>query len=151
MVDLSKSMWNLALQPLKTLYLHYHNAYGHQTWHGGEFTDEPLLIKSYDPLITWSCKIAWQTRTYLHYDSVYGHQTWQDGNLSWWALAISNHMTLWSLGLRRSRDKLKPIYLDYYSSYSRQTWENGDLPWEVSTHKVIWRFDYVALQNHVTN
>ena len=29
-VDLSKSVWSLALQPLKT-YLHYHNAYANQT------------------------------------------------------------------------------------------------------------------------
>ena len=32
---LSKTMWNLALQQLKTLYLHYHNAYDHQVWQGG--------------------------------------------------------------------------------------------------------------------
>ena len=34
MVDLSESMWNPVLQPLKALYLHYDNAYGHQTWQG---------------------------------------------------------------------------------------------------------------------
>ena len=31
MVDSSESIWNLPLQQLKTLYLHYHNAYGHHT------------------------------------------------------------------------------------------------------------------------
>ena len=36
MADLSQSIWNLALQPLKSLYLHYHNAYGHQTWQGND-------------------------------------------------------------------------------------------------------------------
>ena len=37
MVDLIESK-HLALQLLKILYLHYHNAYGHQTWQGGEFS-----------------------------------------------------------------------------------------------------------------
>ena len=36
MTDLSESIWNLALQPLETLYLHYHNAYGHQIWRGDD-------------------------------------------------------------------------------------------------------------------
>ena len=27
---------NLARQPLKTLFLYYHIAYGHQTWQGGD-------------------------------------------------------------------------------------------------------------------
>ena len=30
MAEWSESMWNLALEPLKTLYLHSHNAYGHK-------------------------------------------------------------------------------------------------------------------------
>ena len=30
MTDLSKGMWNFAVQPLKTSYLHYYNAYGRQ-------------------------------------------------------------------------------------------------------------------------
>ena len=32
--DIETSMWNLALQPLRTLYLDYHDIYGHQTWQG---------------------------------------------------------------------------------------------------------------------
>ena len=32
------SMWNLALQPLKTLQLHYLNAYVHQDWQCGHLT-----------------------------------------------------------------------------------------------------------------
>ena len=30
------NMWNLALQPQKTVYPQYHNAYDHQTWQGGD-------------------------------------------------------------------------------------------------------------------
>ena len=33
-------MWNLALQPLKTLDLHNYNAYGRQTWQGGDLPRE---------------------------------------------------------------------------------------------------------------
>ena len=29
------NIWNLALQPLKTVYTQYHNAYDNQTWQGG--------------------------------------------------------------------------------------------------------------------
>ena len=36
MADWSESIWSLPLQQLKTLYLHYHNAYGHQIWQGGD-------------------------------------------------------------------------------------------------------------------
>ena len=32
MVDLSESMWIVTLQPLKTVYIHYHNAYGKAIW-----------------------------------------------------------------------------------------------------------------------
>ena len=33
------------LQPLKTLYLHYYNTYGHQTWQGGDFLWEAVTHK----------------------------------------------------------------------------------------------------------
>ena len=39
--SLSKSMCNRALQPLKTLYLHYRNVYGHQTWQTWQGGDLP--------------------------------------------------------------------------------------------------------------
>lgn len=35
MVELSESMWNLALEPLRT-YLHYSSAYDPQTWKDGD-------------------------------------------------------------------------------------------------------------------
>ena len=39
---------------LETLYLHYHNAYGHKTYQSG------------DPSTRWSCKVTWQIELYLH-------------------------------------------------------------------------------------
>ena len=38
MADLSEGMWNLTFQPQQTSYLHCHNAYGHQTWQGGDLS-----------------------------------------------------------------------------------------------------------------
>ena len=37
MTDLSESMWNLALKPLKTLFLHAHIVYDQKSWMGGGF------------------------------------------------------------------------------------------------------------------
>ena len=59
-----------------------------------------LPIKSLDPLITWPCEIAWQTKNY--YQNVYGHPTWRmlfylDGILS-----IESHYLLitWSCKIK---------------------------------------------------
>ena len=35
MAELNESIWNRALQPLKTCF-HSDNAYSRQTWHGGD-------------------------------------------------------------------------------------------------------------------
>ena len=35
---------------------------------------------------------------------------------------------LWSLGLARSYETIKPLYLLYYNAYDHQTWQAGDLP-----------------------
>ena len=47
MADLSESMWNLALQ-LLTTYLHYYNAYGHQT---SQNDDEISIEEIFDPVV----------------------------------------------------------------------------------------------------
>ena len=44
MADLSESMYNLALQPLKT-YPHYHSVDGHQTWQDRNLTRGALSYK----------------------------------------------------------------------------------------------------------
>ena len=54
MVDLSESINGFALQPLNTLNLHYHNAYGYQTWQEVTYNRRLPPIKSHDPLITRS-------------------------------------------------------------------------------------------------
>ena len=51
MADWIESIWNLPLQQLKT-YLHYHNAYGHQIWQGGD--------------LAWGAPTHKVTRTFYH-------------------------------------------------------------------------------------
>lgn len=52
---------------LKSLYLHYGNAYSHKA----------CRMVAYLSLIMCPCKITWQIKTlYFHYNNDYGHQTW---------------------------------------------------------------------------
>ena len=60
----SEIIWNLSLQPLK-MYLHFHNTYIHQTWHGGDLP--PGLPTN---------KVAWP------FDHIVGQNTWQAKNVS---------------------------------------------------------------------
>ena len=57
-------------------------------------------------------------------------------------------MTLWSRGLARSHDKLKPLYLYYYSPYGHQTWLDSDLPEDLSTIKSINTDHVVFAKSH---
>ena len=41
----SERIWNLLLPPLRRLYLYYHNAYGYQTWQGGDLPWRALAHK----------------------------------------------------------------------------------------------------------
>ena len=62
-----------------------------------------------------------------------------------------------------STRRLKPEHLESSSSttkiiispippgYGHQTWQGCELPWGARSHKVIWPFDHMAFQNHVTN
>ena len=53
--DLSNSIWNLALQSLKTFYLNYNNAsYVHQTRQGGDLSSGAPTDKvtwTFDPVV----------------------------------------------------------------------------------------------------
>ena len=53
-----------------------------------------LSIKSYDALITWSCKITSQTKNLYQYNT-YGHQSWQGGDIQSVVTCSFNHMVLW--------------------------------------------------------
>ena len=72
-------------EKLKPIYLYYLNTYDHQTCQGGDLPWEtPTHKVTYGPVITWSCKIMWQTKTIRYrYHDTYAHQVWQGGELPW--------------------------------------------------------------------
>ena len=106
---------------------------------------------SHMALITWSFKITWQTKTII---SLLTYWLWPPNLTGWWLNSRSSkpwrHMTLWSLGLTRSRDKLKPC-LHCHSAYGHQTWQDADLLWGAPSHEVTWPLSYVMFQDQVTN
>ena len=85
MAGWSESNWDRLLQQQETLYLQYHNDYGHQTWQGSDLSwggsihkivwpfDHVVFAGSRDKLISMK----------LHYQSDRGNQTWQDGSSLW--------------------------------------------------------------------
>ena len=85
--------------------------------------DKLLPIKSYDPLIPWSCEITWHTKTIT---SPLPQCLWPPNLTSWWLTLRGSYpqrySTIWSRGLTRSLDKLKQLYLYYHDAYCHQTW-----------------------------
>ena len=47
-------------------------------------------------------------------------------------------MALWSSGIPRSSDKLKPFYLYYHKAYGYQTWQDNVLPGRAPTQMTLW-------------
>ena len=99
-------------------------------------------MKSRDTLITWLWKVTWQTKITIPPTKV------------WWMVTslrgfyLQGHMTLWSCGLARSCDKLKPLCLHYHIAFGHQTWQDGDLFWAAFTHQP---FGQRVLQDQMTN
>ena len=62
MANLGENLWNLALQPLKTFYLCYHNLYGHQTWQSG---DIPWGAPYHDVISSFNHVVFWIHTIYL--------------------------------------------------------------------------------------
>ena len=75
---------------LKLLHLHYHSAYGHQTWHGGKLPCEAL----HGSRVTLSCEITWQIKNIKSaLPQYFWLPNWQGGNLPWEAPI---HNVTWS-------------------------------------------------------
>ena len=114
-----------------------------------------LPIKSYDPLIMWSWKIKWQTKIII---SPLVLMSTKLGSVHPGTILLGmkhicclwNHMTFWSRGLMRSRDKLKPSYLHYHDLYNHQIWQDDNFPWWPCVYDITRPFDQVALRDHVT-
>ena len=83
------------------------------------YLDRFLPIRSNDPLITWSCKITWQTKIIISVSTTTVSMTIKLDRMVTYLdglLPIKSHY-LWSCGLSRLRDKLKSLYLHYHSGY----------------------------------
>ena len=92
-------------------YLHKLNVYDDQAWQGGDFPLGTSTIKMSDyPLITFSCKILWQTKTII---SPLPRCIWAP-NLAMWR-------GLQSRGFVRLRDKLNVLYLHLQKTYGHRT------------------------------
>ena len=108
------------------------------------YLDKLLPIKSYDPLIMWSCNITWQIKN--HYISTIRVPmttklnkmvNYLDG-----LLPVKSY-NLCSCGVVRSRDKRKLLYLHYHSAYGHQTSQDGNLLWWAPAYKDT--FDHMTL------
>ena len=60
---------------------------------------------------------------------------WMLTYLKWFA---ERYTTLWSRGLARSSDKLRPLYLHNHNDYGQQISQHGNLTWWAPANKVAW-------------
>ena len=113
--------------------------------------DGLLSTKSHDPLITWSCEIAWQKDRYISIIALaMATELGRMVTYLAWVLTIKWHNTLFKWSCKFTW-QTKSLYFFYQGAYGHQTWENGDILWETPNHKVILHFDHVVLQGHVAN
>ena len=67
----------------ETLYLHFRNTYGPQTWQGGNLGWEPK-----PPSLKTTWLLDKLKALYPHLPKTYGNQTWQGGDLGWWTWSL---------------------------------------------------------------
>ena len=120
---------------LKSSYLHYHSAHGHQTW---QDDDLPWWAPAYK-VASWP----------FDYVVLQDHVTKQNHYISTIRVPMATKLGrmvthLDELAPTKSHhllitwfcDKLKPLYLLYHSAYDPQIWQDGNLHWWSSAHKV---------------
>ena len=82
----SHEPWSRVLTKLhdkiRPLYLHYYSVYRHQTWQDGDLTQRVPTHKVTKPLVTWVCKIAWQTKS-IHLFAL-PQCPWPPNVAGWW-------------------------------------------------------------------
>ena len=142
-------MWNLLLNHWKH-YIHYHNAYGSQTWKCGNL---PWGTPSHKVPIG-DIVFRDHVTNYNHNVSTttaYGHQTWQDGDLPW---AAPTHKTEWPF----DHVVLKNQVTDWNHYISTTAvpvvTKLGNMVTYIEGFlgiKVTETFDKMVFRNHVTN
>lgn len=123
--------WNLAFQPLKTLYHHYH------------------ITESHQSLAFWSSETIWQTKTII---SLLPKWILPPNVPGWWLTwEALTHKVTWPLSQVILQDylntslKLKTLYLHYRIAYGKRTWSDHDIQQEDPMPKVTWFFNHVVL------
>ena len=101
------------------------------------YHDRLLPVKSREPLITWSCEILWQTKTITY---LIPQWLWPPNLAGWWLT-----LTLWSHGLARLWDQLKPLYLHKHCLLPPNVFQVDNLSWGSPTRKVTWSFKHMVL------
>ena len=133
-------MWNLALQSLKT-YLHHHNVSGHQNWQVLTYHKGVLLIKSYDPLIMWSCQITRQTKTII---SPQPHCIWSQNVGGWWLPLMNSHNPLNMWGhVTNSELFISAITMSVVTKLVRVVTNCEELPL-INSHDLSMRWSFEA-------
>ena len=106
-------------------------------------------IKLLDPLVTWICKIKWESKT-----SVCPQLLPMDTTLHRRATYLEGIQNIksnnpWLRGLTGSRDKLKALYLHYRNVSGHQTCRGNDLLWRAPTPKITWSFNDIVLRGNI--
>ena len=122
---------------LKSLYLYYHNAYGHQTWQDGDL-----------PWLSFNHKVIWpynHMALWDHYRSLWPQ------NVAGRLLTLSDsypqtHIITWSCKIMwQTKMLIYPLTQCLWLSILAE-W---DIRWQLPFHKVTRFFDHVVLKGHV--
>ena len=114
------------------------------------YLDWLLLIKSHDPLISWSCKITLQNKTTI---SPLSERLWLPNLAGWYRSYLdgpapikSRHpLITWSCEITW---QTKIFYL---SRCLHQTLQDVNLPWYAPAYNVTLPFDHVVFRDHMRN
>ena len=125
----------------KSLYIQKQCDYGCKLGRMITYLDKFLPIQLHYPLITWSYKTTWQTKTIISPLTVS-----MATKIARMVIYLVRLLIIkpYKTGLVRLRDK-NHLYLYYKSAYGKQTWLNDDFSLWAPTYNVTGSFDHVAL------
>ena len=145
------ALWSL--DKLKPVSLHYQSSYSHQTLQDGnllwcapthKFTWPLFHVVLQDHMTNENHYIS--TARVPMTTKLVRMVNYLDGLLP---LKSHHPLIMWSCKIMRQETKL--IYLHYHSAHGHQNWKDSCLPCGAPNHKVIYYFDNMVLQCHVTN
>lgn len=106
------------------------------------YDQNPLIIKTYNPSITWSYEVRWQIETYFPFHQVYCHQTIQgDDSENGSTIPRSYDPLIMSDSVANGK-----CYIHFFEASGYQTWERsrfdarGFYPQSHNEPLVIWNY-----------